>query len=105
MARWDRALSYLYLGNYRQGFLDYEARRATGQLPPKRLSGEPWAGQPYAGKRLLLLVEQGYGDTLWAARYLARVKALGGELIVECQKELMPLIESLGGGGSFDCEG
>lgn len=95
-ARWDRARSYLYLGNYHQGFADYEIRQFTGQLPPKQLSGELWRGQPYAGKRLLLLVEQGFGDTIWAARYLARVKALGGELIVECQKELIPLIETLG---------
>jgi tetratricopeptide (TPR) repeat protein len=95
MARWDRARSYLYLGNYRQGFADYEIRQATGQLPPKNPSGSPWKGQPYAGKRLLLLVEQGFGDTIWAARYLAKVKALGGELIIECQKEIIPLLENM----------
>ena len=33
MARWDRALAYLYLGNYRQGWADYEIRKVTGQLP------------------------------------------------------------------------
>jgi tetratricopeptide (TPR) repeat protein len=96
LARWDRARSYLYLGNYRQGFADYEVRQITGQLPPKNLPGKPWNGQPYAGKRLLLLAEQGFGDTLWSARYLARVKALGGELVVECQKELIPLLETMG---------
>ncbi len=95
-ARWDRGRSYLYLGNYRQAWPDYEVRRFTGQLPPKSLSGEPWAGQPYAGKRLLLLAEQGFGDTLWVARYLSRVKALGGELVMECQSELVPLIATLG---------
>jgi len=94
-ARWDRARSYLYLGNYRQGFSDYEVRRITGQLPPKNLPGEPWAGRSYAGRSLVLLVEQGFGDTLWAARYLSRAKALGGELIIECQKELIPVIEDL----------
>jgi hypothetical protein len=30
------------------------------------------------------------------ARYLARVEALGGELVMECQKELIPLIATLG---------
>nr|WP_274540616.1 tetratricopeptide repeat-containing glycosyltransferase family protein [Telmatospirillum siberiense] len=96
MARWDRGRSYLYLGNYAQAWPDYEARRVTGQLPPKTLPGESWAGQPYAGKRLVLVVEQGFGDTLWAARYLARVKALGGELVMECQAELIPLIDGMG---------
>jgi len=96
MAKWDRGRSYLYLGNYRQAWPDYEVRRITGQLPAKKLPGEPWAGQSYAGKRLVLVVEQGFGDTLWVARYLPRVKALGGELVMECQKELIPLIEQMG---------
>jgi Flp pilus assembly protein TadD len=96
MVRWDRGRSYLYLGNYLKAWPDYEVRRVTGQLPPKKLPGEAWAGQPYAGKRLVLVAEQGFGDTLWVARYLARVKALGGELVMECQKELIPLIATLG---------
>lgn len=96
MARWDRARSYLFLGNYRQGWADYEVRRITGQLPDRALPGLAWDGQPYSGKTLLLLVEQGFGDTLWAARYFQHVKALGGTLIIECQRELIPLIEQLG---------
>lgn len=96
MARWDRSRSYLYLGNYRQGWSDYEVRRITGQLPRRPIPGSPWRGEAYAGKRLVLLVEQGFGDTLWVARYLPHVKALGGELIIECQREVMPLIAAMG---------
>lgn len=93
---WDRARCYLFLGNYAQGWLDYEARLVTGQLPPKNPSGAKWDGSPYPGKRLLLVAEQGFGDMLWVARYLPRVKALGGELVIECQRELVPLIETMG---------
>jgi Flp pilus assembly protein TadD len=96
MARWDRALAYLYLANYRQGWADYEIRKVTGQLPARALPGVEWDGQPYPGKRLLLVTEQGFGDMLWVARYFARVKALGGELIIECRPELIPLIETMG---------
>jgi hypothetical protein len=96
MARWDRGRSYLYLGNYRQAWPDYEIRLVTGQLPHKSLPGQQWRGLPYAGKRLVLVVEQGFGDTLWVARYLPRVNALGGELIIECQRELIPLIAAMG---------
>jgi Flp pilus assembly protein TadD len=95
IARWDRARSYLYLGNFQQGWSDYEIRKVTGQLPKREVPGRPWDGRPYAGKRLLLLVEQGFGDTLWVARYLPRVKALGGELLIECQKEVLPVIEEM----------
>jgi len=94
-ARWDRSRSYLYLGNYREGWRDYEVRRITGQLPARQLPGEQWDGRPYSGKRLLLLVEQGFGDTLWVARYLPRVKALGGEMFIECQAEVAPLIAQM----------
>jgi Tfp pilus assembly protein PilF len=96
MARWDRALAYLYLANYRQGWADYEIRKVTGQLPARALPGAEWDGQPYPGKRLLLAAEQGFGDMLWVARYFARVKALGGELFIECRPELIPLIETMG---------
>lgn len=95
IALWGRARSYLYLGNYVKGWSDYEVRRVTGQLPERVRPGRPWSGEAYAGKRLTILVEQGFGDTIWAARYLRRVKGLGGELVVECQPQLFSLIESL----------
>ena len=95
LTKWDRGRSYLYLGNYRQAWPDYEARRFTGQLPAKKLPGKAWEGQPYAGGRLVLVVEQGFGDTIWVARYLPKVKALGGELVMECQSELVPLIQQM----------
>ena len=96
LARWDRGRSYLYLGNYRQAWPDYEVRLVTGQLPKKALPGVQWNSEPYAGKRLVLVVEQGFGVTLWVARYLPRVKALGGELVIECQPELISLIAAMG---------
>src|SRR5262249_8112590 len=60
MAQWDRGRSYLYLGNYRRGWVDYEARKVTGQLPAREVPGAAWTGEPYAGKRLVLLIEQGF---------------------------------------------
>jgi tetratricopeptide (TPR) repeat protein len=94
--RWDRALNHLRLGNYVEGFRDYEARLETGALPNRNPPGKPWRGESYAGQTLLIVSEQGYGDTIWAARYLGRVKALGGELIVECRQAMVPLIQSMG---------
>jgi tetratricopeptide (TPR) repeat protein len=94
--RWDRALNNLRLGNYAEGFRDYEARLETGALPNRNPPGKPWRGESYAGQTLLIVSEQGYGDTIWASRYLGRVKALGGELIVECRQAMVPLIQSMG---------
>jgi tetratricopeptide (TPR) repeat protein len=92
--RWGRARSYLHLGNYEKGWADYEARLLSGQVPDRGLKAARWTGQPYAGKRLLLLAEQGFGDTIWAARYFPEVKALGGELIIECQLKNSQAISS-----------
>jgi len=68
----------------------------TGALPARHPPGRLWRGESYAGETLLVVSEQGYGDTIWASRYLAAVKALGGTLIVECRPAMVPLIESMG---------
>ena len=93
--RWDRGRSHLHLGDYKRGWPDYEARLKTGQLPARKAPGRRWSGQRYDGKRLLIISEQGFGDAIWIARYLRRVKALGGELIMECRPELIPLIAAM----------
>src|SRR5260370_9120100 len=95
MARWDRALAHLCLGDYRSGWTDYEARKLTGQLPARTLPGASWDGQPYAGRRLELVCEQGFGAMLWVARYFARIKAPPGELLIECHPELIPPIDRM----------
>ena len=95
-ARWDRGLSLLRLGRLAEGWEDYEARFDTGKLPKRELPGERWHGQPYPGEHLLLLSEQGIGDALWTARYLPRVKALGGKLILETRPELVSLMQHMG---------
>ena len=95
-ARWDRGRSYLYLGNYRQGWADHEVRLISGLVTNRDLPGKKWDGSPYSGQRLVLLAEQGFGDMIWVARYLPRVKALGGTLIIECRRELVTLIAAMG---------
>ena len=89
---WDRALAYLANGDFAQGWVDYTARFRTGELPKRDLPGKRWNGQPYSGQTLLIVAEQGFGDTIWVSRYLAHVKALGGTLIVESRPELARLL-------------
>jgi Tfp pilus assembly protein PilF len=103
-ARLNRGLSYLHLGNYRQGFEDFEARIAQ-EYAGRELPGKAWDGRAYAGKRLVLVGEQGFGDVIWAARYLSAVKALGGEVVIECRSELIPLLEKLGIADRFVARG
>jgi Flp pilus assembly protein TadD len=89
---WHQGRARLYLGDYPRGWAGYEARLRTGDLPVRRPPGKCWRGEPYRNRRLLVISEQGFGDGIWIARYLRQIKALGGELIVECRRELLPLI-------------
>jgi tetratricopeptide (TPR) repeat protein len=95
-ALYARALCRLARGDFTAGWLDYQARFAAGIAPQRPLPGRPWAMQRYAGQRLLIAFEQGMGDGIWAARMLPAVKALGGELVVECPAPLIRLFTSMG---------
>jgi Flp pilus assembly protein TadD len=86
---WHQGRARLYLGDYPRGWAGYEARLRTGDLPVRKPPGKCWRGEPYRHRRLLVISEQGFGDGIWIARYLRQIKALGGELIVECRRVSM----------------
>ena len=54
-----------------------------------------WAGEPLAGRTILVYAEQGLGDTLQFCRYLAVLAARGARVIFECPPKLMLLLETL----------
>jgi len=55
------------LGDYRRGWVDYEACFVTGQLPKRSEPSRRWKGERYDDKRLLIVSEQGFGDAIWIA--------------------------------------
>mgnify|MGYP001443699476 CR=1 FL=1 len=74
-ARWNRTFSLLAKGDYIQGFADYELRLKFPQTqPPGRIPDAPiWKGEAASGKRILLMCEQGLGDTFMFARFVPMV--------------------------------
>lgn len=102
LARWNRALMKLLLGDFAQGWQDYEARwnvEMLGVFHEKRDLGAPlWLGaEPLEGKTILLHAEQGLGDTLQFCRYAPLVAGLGARVILEVQPALVSLVHSLAG--------
>lgn len=93
----ERALILLYLGRYRQGWRAYEARWHIGELPRRSFGCPRWRGEPIRGKRLLIHAEQGFGDTILAARYLPQLMAAGARVSVQCRRELHRLLQGLTG--------
>jgi Flp pilus assembly protein TadD len=87
----NRALLRLLLGNFAEGWPEYEWRwRMPGvKLPSARQSR--WEGQPLADKTVLLLAEQGIGDTIQFIRYAALVKGVGARVVVDCPPMLHAL--------------
>src|SRR5262249_41037077 len=71
--RWTLAHLLLRAGALKEGFRLYEARREAGgvqaQVTNPGLSKPEWRGEPLEGRRLLVMHEQGLGDTLFAMRY------------------------------------
>lgn len=93
------ALCLLTAGRYEEGFREYQwrARLKEGLLPGAHLAAPVWDGGPLAGRTILLVGEQGLGDTLQFCRYAPLVAAQGGRVILAVQTALADLCRSLAG--------
>lgn len=98
-ARANRGALRLLLGEMPAAWDDYAWRwRGTGRQPPGAELNLPlWAGGDLAGGRLLLIGEQGFGDTLLCLRYLPVLAAKGIRAAVRCRPELKRLVAGMGG--------
>ena len=95
-AHWNGALCRLALGDFAQGWREFEWRH---RLMASRGYVEPlWLGQDFApGTTILLHAEQGFGDTLQFCRYAPMVAALGARVVIEVQPELKRLLTGMPG--------
>ena len=97
-AHFGYAVIMLTRGDYLRGWLEYEWRWKAKDFPAIRWSfTQPhWLGEPLEGRTLLLHYEQGYGDNLQLLRYVPLVCERGGSVVLEMQKPLVRLAQSLG---------
>ena len=90
--RWDLSRSQLALGDYEQGFFNYQYRWNMDEAPPRRVFGREWDGSPLPAETpLFVYVEQGFGDYIQCARYLKTLP----ELVASFEVEVKPELESL----------
>src|SRR3989344_1499792 len=93
-AHWNRSLILLLLGKYDEGWKEYEYRFKKKQPSDKRIFNKPkWYGSLLNGKKTLVISEQGFGDNIQFIRYLPLIKEKGGEIILECKKEIEKLFK------------
>jgi tetratricopeptide (TPR) repeat protein len=97
---WNRSICNLLLGRCREAWADYERRISTDEaLLPWGNCGRPqWTGDgDITGKTVLLHSEQGFGDTIMAARYVRRVAELGANVILGVPWVLASLMDQIEG--------
>ena len=98
-ARLAMAQNLLARGELGPGWIEYEWRNETeagkGQLP--RITSAPWNGMRIPGGRILLVGDQGYGDTIQFARYIPMVAALCKEVVLGCSAEMASLLGRMPG--------
>lgn len=104
-------LSFLLLarGDFKNGFTHFEHRLyadvnmlslVKGQAFIKVFGNQRyWSGQPLDGKRLLVVTEQGLGDSIMMMRYLPLIKERYGasRVVVSCDTPLLELFKNLPG--------
>lgn len=88
----NRSAALLMLGQFAEGFAEYEWRFRSRDYPPLPLRWPVWNGEPLAGRTIVLVGEQGLGDTIQFVRYASLVKAQGARVILQCSAALHPLL-------------
>jgi tetratricopeptide (TPR) repeat protein len=99
-AKWFESLVRLRLGQFAQGWRDFEWRWQQTSWAPQRRNfiQRLWlGGKPLAGQTILLHAEQGFGDTIQFVRYAKLVAGLGPIVLLEAQSPLKLLLSSVDG--------
>ncbi|MDX2098206.1 MAG: tetratricopeptide repeat-containing glycosyltransferase family protein [Leptolyngbyaceae cyanobacterium bins.59] len=95
--RQNRALLLLRLGNFEEGWQANECRWDGGNLAPRHFRQPQWDGSPLQGRRILLHIEQGLGDTIQFIRYAPLLAQQGGRVFFQCHPLLLDLLKCVEG--------
>jgi len=93
------AQNLLATGDFDPGWMEYEWRNQTeaGRATLPSITSAVWNGMRIPTGRLLLVGDQGYGDTIQFARYIPLAAERCKELILGCSGELAPLLSKMPG--------
>jgi len=96
---WNQSLAYLTMGDFERGWKHFEMRYSKGKADPQAVPPElpfpMWRGESLAGKRILLVKEQGFGDQIQCLRFAQNLVALGAEVGVWLHPAMVPLAASV----------
>jgi Tfp pilus assembly protein PilF len=93
--RVNRAHAHLLAGHFLPGWADYVWRHSRPGQPRLEGGALSWDGRRLAGERVLVRAEQGLGDVIQFARFLPRIRELGGQPILACDRSLIEILSPL----------
>jgi Tetratricopeptide repeat len=96
-AHLNRALTWLLLGDFENGWVEYEWRWKLKKAAPCPHPQPAWDGKPLPEGTVLLWAEQGLGDTIQFVRYAALVKERVGRVVLDCPAPLRALLAACPG--------
>jgi hypothetical protein len=82
----------LLTGRLEEGWREYSWQWRSPKSSTRQLRQPMWDGSPLDGRSILLVTEQGMGDTLQFIRYAEMVAQRGGRVTVGCPEKLIKLL-------------
>ena len=92
-AHLNLGLCYLLVGDYENGWREYEWRRKLLKESNDKLSKE-WSGQNLENKTLLVLDEGADGNLIHFVRFVRELKKESCKVLVQCSEEAQTLIDN-----------
>ncbi|HLJ19114.1 MAG TPA: tetratricopeptide repeat-containing glycosyltransferase family protein [Stellaceae bacterium] len=89
------AMTLLLSGEFEEGWRELEWRRRRSGRSQTQPAAPEWQGESFAGKTLLVMGEEGHGDSIHFMRYLPAMAARGGSLVVAVHRPLVGLTRML----------
>jgi Tfp pilus assembly protein PilF len=93
----SRALTHLEMGDFAQGWPEYEWRLKCPQFAIPHFPQPRWDGRPLAGKTILLYADHGLGDALQFIRYAPMVREQVGRVVVVSRAPIARLLATCAG--------
>jgi hypothetical protein len=95
-AHFNLAVTYLLMGDYQQGWPQYEHRwnyeHLAGTEP--KFSQPRWRGEDIRDKTVLIVGEQGHGDNIQFCRFIYNLHAMGARVKLQVTDGMIPLLNT-----------